>query len=146
MTVYKAGKAAMALMVLTLATPALAQNNVTTTDIQRLQDEVYQAGADVSRLRTTDALEGGRLQDELDTVREEVIYLKVKQRKENNVSRSEYPRRAHSHPGFARAGPRRRVERTQQHHHHGIVRFGDHRGHFDRRHCRRQHFNRRHDQ
>jgi hypothetical protein len=80
----------MALMVLTLAAPALAQNTVTTTDIQRLQDEVYQTGADVSRLRTTDALEAGRLQDELDTVREEVIYLKVKQRKENNVSRSEY--------------------------------------------------------
>lgn len=90
MTVQRAGKAAMALMVLTLATPALAQNNVTTTDIQRLQDEVYQAGSDVSRMRTTDASEAGRLQDELDSVREEVIYLKVKQRKENNVSRSEY--------------------------------------------------------
>jgi hypothetical protein len=93
MTVHKVGKVAMAVMVLTLAmpaAPALAQNSVTTTDIQRLQDEVYQAGADVSRLRTTDALEAGRLQDELDSVREEVIYLKVKQRRENNVSRSDY--------------------------------------------------------
>ena len=32
----------------------------------------------------------GRLQDELDTLREEVIYLKVKLRKESTVSRSEY--------------------------------------------------------
>jgi hypothetical protein len=80
----------MALMVLTLAAPVAAQNNVSTNDIQRLQDEVYQAGTDVSRLRTTDATEAGRLQDDLDSVREEVIYLKVKLRKENSVSRSEY--------------------------------------------------------
>ena len=31
-----------------------------------------------------------RLQDDLDNLREEVIYLKVKLRKENNVSRTEY--------------------------------------------------------
>jgi hypothetical protein len=90
MTVQRAGNIAMALMVLMLAAPAQAQTTVSTSDIQRLQDEVYQAGTEVSRLRTTDALEAGRLQDELDTVREEVIYLKVKQRKENNVSRGEY--------------------------------------------------------
>ena len=30
------------------------------------------------------------LQDELDNLREDVIYLKVKLRKENNVSRTEY--------------------------------------------------------
>ncbi len=55
-----------------------------------MQDEVYQASTDVSRLRTTDALQAGRLQDELDTLREDVIYLKVKLRKENAVSRQEY--------------------------------------------------------
>ena len=32
----------------------------------------------------------GRLQDELDSLREDVIYLKVKLRRENTVSRSEY--------------------------------------------------------
>ena len=63
---------------------------MSTADIQRLQDEVYQASTDVSRLRTTDALQAGRLQDDLDTLREDVIYLKVKLRKENTVSRSEY--------------------------------------------------------
>jgi hypothetical protein len=74
---------------LLLAAPAVAQS-VSSADIQRLQDEVYQAGADVSRLRTTNASEAGRLQDELDNLREEVIYLKVKLRKETNVDRKEY--------------------------------------------------------
>ena len=41
--------------------------------------------------RTTDALQAGRLQDELDTLREEVIYLKVKLRKESAVSRADTP-------------------------------------------------------
>lgn len=72
------------------ATPVMAQSSVTSADIQRLQDEVYQASADVSRLRTTDALAAGKLQDELDTLREDVIYLKVKLRRENTVSRTEY--------------------------------------------------------
>ncbi len=69
---------------------AAAQTAVSTADIQRLQDEVYQASTDVSRLRTTDALQAGRLQDDLDTLREDVIYLKVKLRKESAVSRAEY--------------------------------------------------------
>lgn len=72
------------------AAPASAQTAVSSADIQRLQDEVYQASADVSRLRTSDALQAGRLQDELDTLREDVIYLKVKLRKENAVNRAEY--------------------------------------------------------
>ena len=70
--------------------PAMAQSSVTSADIQRLQDEVYQASSDVSRLRTKDALAAGPLQDELDSLREDVIYLKVKLRRENSVSRTEY--------------------------------------------------------
>jgi hypothetical protein len=76
-------------LILGTVAPAAAQT-VSSADIQRLQDEVYQASTDVSRLRTADALQAGRLQDELDTLREDVIYLKVKLRKENNVSRGEY--------------------------------------------------------
>jgi hypothetical protein len=76
--------------VLGATAPATAQTSVTTADIQRLQDEVYQASADVSRLRTTDALAAGKLQDELDTLREDVIYLKVKLRRESTVTRTEY--------------------------------------------------------
>ncbi|HET7221420.1 MAG TPA: hypothetical protein VFJ02_25365 [Vicinamibacterales bacterium] len=74
--------------VLLLAAPVQAQN-VSSADIQRLQDEVYQAGADLSRMRTTNSTEAARLQDELDTLRDEVIYLKVKLRKDT-VTRREY--------------------------------------------------------
>jgi hypothetical protein len=74
---------------LTAATTASAQS-VTSAELQRLQDEIYQAGTEVSRLRTSNATEAGRLQDELDDLREESIYLKVKLRKEGSVERREY--------------------------------------------------------
>jgi hypothetical protein len=92
MNLHKMIRAAVsAILVGVLTASAVsAQNTVSNADIQRLQDEVYQAGAEVSRLRTTNALEAGRLQDQLDTLREEVIYLKVKLRKESSVSRREY--------------------------------------------------------
>ena len=72
-----------------LAVPAGAQT-VSTSDIQRLQDDVYQASSDISRLRSTDASTASRLQDELDDLRDEVTYLKVKLRKEGTISRSDY--------------------------------------------------------
>ena len=74
---------------LALSAPAMAQN-VTTSDIQRLQDNVYQAGNDVSQLRGRDSTRAGQLQTELDDLRDEVIYLKVKLRKNNSLTRSEY--------------------------------------------------------
>jgi hypothetical protein len=91
MTVQKMGTTMIpaVLLTLALAAPVMAQS-VSSSDIQRLQDEVYQAGGDVSRLRTTSPAEAGRLQDDLDTLRDEVIYLKVKLRKENNVDRRDY--------------------------------------------------------
>ena len=64
-------------------------SSVTTSDIQRLQDDLFQASSDVARSRGTNAM-GASLQDELDELREEVIYLKVKLRKEGSVSRNEY--------------------------------------------------------
>ena len=67
-----------------------AAGSVTQADIQRLQDSVYQAGADVSQLRSRDANRADQLQAELDELREEVIYLKVKLRKENTLARAEY--------------------------------------------------------
>ena len=88
LTAFAAGISLIA--ALGASTPVMAQSSVTSADIQRLQDEVYQASADVSRLRTTDALAAGKLQDDLDALREDVIYLKVKLRRENNVSRTEY--------------------------------------------------------
>jgi len=75
---------------LAIAAPVAAQTTVTSADIQRLQDDVYQAGSDISRLRSGNSTDASRMQDELDTLREEVIYLKVKLRKEGSVSRSDY--------------------------------------------------------
>jgi hypothetical protein len=77
------------LLVAVLAAPAVAQN-VTQVEIQRLQDNIFQAGTDVSQLRSRDASRATQLQTELDDLREEVIYLKVKLRKERSLARTEY--------------------------------------------------------
>ena len=74
---------------LALATPARAQS-VTAADIQRLQDQVYDVSGDVYRTRNTAADSAARLQSDLDDLRDEVVYLKVKLRKEGSVSRGEY--------------------------------------------------------
>ena len=79
-----------AAFVLAFASVASAQQSASTSDIQRLQDQVFQAGSEVAQLRATDSALASRLQTELDDLREEVVYLKVKIRKEGNVSRSEY--------------------------------------------------------
>jgi len=86
--------AALALVFLS-AVPAGAQwtspqTTVTSNDIQRLQDQVYQAGADVTRLRGRDNDLAVRLQSDLDDLRDEVVYLKVRMRREGNVPQREY--------------------------------------------------------
>jgi hypothetical protein len=63
---------------------------VTPADIQRLQDNVYLADRDVSQARSRDAARANQLQSELDDLRDEVVYLKVKLRKERTLSRAEY--------------------------------------------------------
>src|SRR5687767_12546088 len=72
------------------ALSARAQGQLTSADIQRLQDAVYDAGGDVARLRDRDARLAESLQRELDDLRDEVIYLKVKLKKEKQVPRAEY--------------------------------------------------------
>lgn len=67
-----------------------ASPTMSSADVQRLQDAVYDLGGDISRLRGRDASLASRLDDQLNELRDEVIYLKVKLRKESNVSRSEY--------------------------------------------------------
>ena len=63
---------------------------MTSTEIQRLQDQVYDASNEVSRLRSRDQATADRLQTQLDEARDEVIYLRVKLRKEGSVSRAVY--------------------------------------------------------
>jgi FlaG/FlaF family flagellin (archaellin) len=70
--------------------PAAAQTSVTSGDIQRLQDQIYEASTDISRVRGGSSDTAVRLQSELDDLRDEVVYLKVKMRKEGNVSRNDY--------------------------------------------------------
>jgi len=90
-------------LVLALAAPLAAQTDqrgygtsrpparpVTASDIQRLQDQVYDAGNEVSRLRARDQVAADRLGSQLDDLRDEAIYLRVKLRKEGSVSRGEY--------------------------------------------------------
>ena len=81
---------ALALAAIVLAPAAASAQTITNSDIQRLQDEVFQAGSDLTRVRSSTPDLASRLQADLDALREEVIYLKVKLRKEGNVSRSEY--------------------------------------------------------
>ena len=69
---------------------AAAQPTVSSADIQRLQDQMFQASGEISRLRSTDAALASRLESDLDELREETIYLKVKLRKEGTVNRTEY--------------------------------------------------------
>jgi len=75
-----------------IAAPAYAQQSSTVTqaDVQRLQDNVYLADRDVSQLRSRDASRATQLGTELDDLRDEVVYLKVKLRKERTLSRTEY--------------------------------------------------------
>lgn len=80
----------LAAMLSGVAAPAAAQVTVTSTEIQRLQDQLSDASAEVSRLRSRDADLATRLESELDQLRDEAIYLKVKLRKEGSVRRSDY--------------------------------------------------------
>lgn len=79
-----------ALVAITLAAPAAAQQAVTQADVQRLQDNVYLAERDISQLDSRDATRASQLRTELDDLRDEVVYLKVKLRKERSLTRSEY--------------------------------------------------------
>jgi hypothetical protein len=83
-----------ALLVLALAAgsaqPAVAQSSVTSADIQRLQDSIYDASRDVTDVRSRDSVMASELQAELDDAREEATYLKVKLRRNEPIARSEY--------------------------------------------------------
>lgn len=84
--------AATLAVALALATaPASAQTTtVTSSDIERLQFAVDDARRDASQLRARNTTLADRLETELDELGEEVIYLKVRLRKERSVPRSEY--------------------------------------------------------
>jgi TolA-binding protein len=73
-----------------IAGPAVAAQDMTTSDVTRLEQTVDQVNADLVQLRQRDRTAARALQAELMTLEEEVIYLKVKQRRERNVSRADF--------------------------------------------------------
>jgi hypothetical protein len=72
------------------ARAAAAQSTISQTDIQRLENTIYDASRDVAQLRGRDATLANRLQSDLDDARDETTYLKVKLRKNETVTRSDY--------------------------------------------------------
>ena len=81
---------AMLAVVWLTSTAGYAQTAMTNTDLQRLQDELAQVETELTRLRSTNPDLAGRLDAEYEEISDEVIYLKVKLRKEGNVPRSDY--------------------------------------------------------
>lgn len=73
-----------------LSAAVASAQTVTTEDIFALQDAIYDASRDVDGARQVDPGLAAQLQRELDGVRDEVVYLRVKLRKEGSVPRAEY--------------------------------------------------------
>ena len=80
--------AAMAAVVV-LAGPAAAQD-MTTSDLTRLQQTADQISTDLAQLRSRDRVAARTMQTELSDLEDEIVYLKVKMRKERTVARREY--------------------------------------------------------
>jgi hypothetical protein len=77
-------------VLLLLPAPGAAQTNMSSGDVQRLQDELSQLESELSRLRSSSPDQASRLSAEFEEISDEVIYLRVKLRKEGNVPRSAY--------------------------------------------------------
>jgi hypothetical protein len=84
------GVLTLALALLAGSAQAVAQNAVSSADIQRLQDSIYDASRDVEQSRVRNSAEAAQLQQDLDEARDEVVYLRVKLRKNEAIARSEY--------------------------------------------------------
>lgn len=81
---------AVALLTLGFASPSFAQLTVSAADIQRLQETLTQASAELQQLRARDAGRASALEPQLNDLRDEVIYLRVKLRRDGSVPRAEY--------------------------------------------------------
>ncbi len=75
--------------IVALASPAMAQD-MTTSDITRLQQNVDQIEADLLKLGQRDRAGARALETELADLEDEVAYLKVKLRREGRVPRADY--------------------------------------------------------
>jgi hypothetical protein len=76
-------------LALGLVSSASAQGGATSNDLQRLQNSINEASRDVAQLQGRDGALAADLQSELDDVRDEATYLKVKLRRREPVENSE---------------------------------------------------------
>jgi hypothetical protein len=81
-------------LALLLSAPSIAATGreaaqVGTADVQRLEESLNGVESDIRRLESRDASLAGRLGRELDELRDEVTYLKVKARRAERIERSE---------------------------------------------------------
>ncbi|MGE3841639.1 MAG: hypothetical protein AB7I50_08635, partial [Vicinamibacterales bacterium] len=81
---------AVGLTMMVATASAQTQATVSATDIERLQFAVSDARADIAQLRGRNSTLADRLETQLEELSDEVVYLKVKARKERTVPRSEY--------------------------------------------------------
>ncbi len=77
-------------LMLGLGTARAQSQTITATDIQRLQDALSDATRDVSGARVRDSAFASRLETELNDLRDETAYVRVKLRKREPVARTEY--------------------------------------------------------
>src|SRR5690349_4257752 len=77
-------------VLLLLPATGRAQTAMTSTDVQRLQEELTTVENELSRVRSSNPDLASRLNTEYEDLRDEVTYLKVKLRKEGTVPRTEY--------------------------------------------------------
>jgi len=68
----------------------LGAQNVTLDDVQRIQDTVNHVADDFDRLRQTDGALAGQLDRQLDDVRDDLGYLRVRLRRNESIDRREY--------------------------------------------------------
>ena len=81
----------VAVLMVGLTVPVAAQRGAATpADIQRLRDDAYLVERDVAALNQRDTARAEQFRARLDELQEEIVYLKVKQRKEGSVQRREY--------------------------------------------------------
>lgn len=79
-------------LVVGLTVPLVAQRGAVNdaAEIERLRDTAYLVERDLSSLGQRDSARADQLQVRLEELQEEIVYLKVKQRKEGVVPRREY--------------------------------------------------------
>jgi hypothetical protein len=82
----------VAVLMVGLTVPVAAQRGAVNdaAEIERLRDTAYLVERDLSSLGQRDTPRADQLQLRLEELQEEIIYLKVKQRKEGSVQRREY--------------------------------------------------------